>query len=127
MRWPTKEDRSAPAVVSRVSAASVMQVEARHGSGFIPAIERMGLACAKARICMGRHVGVTVAGVEEVIEVHHVGSHVAGPFQHLGANVDQESIGGPAAEDHDLGRGMVVEEESHGSARSNGLGANVGG
>jgi hypothetical protein len=48
--------------------------------------------------------GVVVeADVKEQVEGDHVARHVVGPFQDLGSDVDEEGIGGPPTEDHNLG------------------------
>ena len=57
----------------------------------------------------------------------HVATEEVGPFEHLGPDVLEEGVGGPAAEDHDFGDGVVHEEEGHGRSGTEGPGANVGG
>ena len=56
---------------------------------------------------------VVKADVEERVEGNHVSGHVVGPFEDLGSNVHQESVGRPASEDHDLCRQVVLQEEGH--------------
>ena len=65
--------------------------------------------------------------MEEVVEGNHVTAHVVSPFQDLRTDVSKEGIRGPAAQDHDAGDRVVVEEERHGGTRADGLGPNVGG
>ena len=58
-----------------------------------------------------RSVGVGFveeAGVEEGVEGHHVSGHGVSPFEDLGSDVSQEGVGGPAAENHDFGSGVVI-------------------
>ena len=50
----------------------------------------------------------------------HVIAQVVGPFHDLGSDVHQEGIGGPAAQEHDAGRGVVHQEERHGCPGTNG-------
>jgi hypothetical protein len=51
---------------------------------------------------------------EEGVEVDHVARHVVGPFEDLRSDVNEDGIGGTSAKkDHDIGGGMVREEESH--------------
>jgi hypothetical protein len=40
--------------------------------------------------------------------VDHVARHVMGPFEDLGAYVNQEGVGGPSSEDHNLCRYVEV-------------------
>jgi hypothetical protein len=45
-------------------------------------------------VCVGLR---DVRGVEEGVIANHVVPHVIGPFEDLGTNADEESIGGPSS------------------------------
>lgn len=76
----------------------------------------------------GRGVGgigmASTANIKEGVEMRHVRTHIAGPFEDLGMNVGQKSIRGPVSQDHDLGSGDVGKEENHGGAGADGLVSN---
>ncbi len=67
-----------------------------------------------------------VGGVNEGFMTYHVTAHIHRPFQVLRSDVDQEGLGGPAAEEHDPCGGDVLEEESHGGTGLDGLVSDVG-
>jgi hypothetical protein len=73
---------------------------------------------ASAGIGLGGHI--EAADVKEGVESDHIHGHGVGPFEDLGADVNEEGIRGPAAEDHDLCGAMVHEEERHGGAGTDG-------
>ena len=45
----------------------------------------------------------------------------------MGSDIFKESVGGPPAQEHDLGDGVVHEEEAHRRAGADRLGPDVGG
>ena len=51
-----------------------------------------------------------VGGVNKRVVADHVTAHIVCPFEHLGANVDEEGIRRPPSKDHDLVDGVVVEK-----------------
>ena len=51
-----------------------------------------------------------VGCVEERVVTDHVAAHIVRPFEHLGPNVCEESVGRPASKDHELVDWVVVEE-----------------
>ena len=65
--------------------------------------------------------GVKEGNVKEGVEADHGAGHVVCPFEYLWANVDKEGVRRPAAEDHDLGCGVIHEEEGHGSTGADGV------
>jgi len=83
---------------------SAVDVEPGHHCGWT-AIQGVGFL-AGARV--GGSGDVVEGGVEEGVEVDHVGGHVVCPFEDLGSDVSQEGVGGPAAENHDFGSGVVI-------------------
>ena len=46
----------------------------------------------------------------------HIAAELIGPLEHLGSDVVEEGIGRPASQEHNLGDGVVHEEEGHCSA-----------
>jgi hypothetical protein len=71
--------------------------------------------------------GVILCGIEEGIVLSHVFGHVVCPLEDLWADVHQEGVGRPAAEDHDLGHGMIHEEEGHGHPGADGFVSDIEG
>jgi hypothetical protein len=49
--------------------------------------------------------------VKEGVDSDHLSAHVVCPLQYLRSYIDKEGVGGPATEDHDLGRRDVIDEE----------------
>ena len=62
--------------------------------------------------------------VEEVFGLSHSFTHPRGPLHDLGADVSQECVGGPSAQDHDFVDRLVGKEESHGCPGAKRVGAN---
>ena len=60
------------------------------------------------------------SNIKEGIEGYHIVGHVVCPFQHLGADVDEEGVGTPASQDHDFGGRVVFEEKGHRCPGANG-------
>ena len=79
---------------------SVLQMECGHLHGRAAAIQLDRFA-ANAGVVGGGDI--VESDVEERVEGDHVSRHVVGPFEYLGSDVDEEGVGGPSAEDHDLG------------------------
>jgi hypothetical protein len=62
-----------------------------------------------------------VCGIEKGIVFDHVFRHIVCPFEDLGADVDQNGIRGPLAEDHNLGHTVIHQEESPSCSRADGF------
>jgi hypothetical protein len=69
---------------------------------------------------------VRVQGVKECIVCDHVLAHVIGLFKDFRPNVHKKGIRQPPAKDHYLVNWVVVEEEHHYTARTEGVGPDVG-
>ena len=55
-------------------------------------------------------------GVCKVRDSEHVAGHAVGPFQDLRTDINQKGVTFPPAKDHDLGRGVIGQEERHGGS-----------
>ena len=65
------------------------------------------------------------ASMSEILASEHGLREACCPFHDLGADVPHEGGGTPAAQDHDFDDRLVGEEERHGGARTERMGANL--
>ena len=59
------------------------------------------------------------------VQLCHVFRHVVGPLHDLGSDANQEGIRRPSANDHNLGRWMIGQEECHCCSWADGFTSNV--